>query len=191
MRPYKLFWDTHKWTGIVLSLPFVLISVTGLLLLIKKRADWIQPPTQKGESGGLEEYVTLQDVFATVFAAGHEDFQTMDDIDRIDFRPGKRVHKVRSVHNHSEVQVDAINGAVLSIDTRNSDFLEQLHDGSWFGNWVHEWPWLLLPSGILFLVGSGLYIWLGPILSKRRRRKQGEATTSAAPPRSTPLVKNG
>ena len=77
MRPYKFFWDTHKWTGIVLSLPFVLISVTGGLLLIKKKADWIQPPTQSDVQGTTEQFISVQELFRVVRAQEHPDFAAL------------------------------------------------------------------------------------------------------------------
>ena len=190
MQTYKFFWDTHKWTGIVLSLVFVMIAVTGFLLLIKKDHAWIQPPTQEGAEGSVEDFLPLDQMFAKVFAEGHPDFQSMDDIDRVDFRPGKRVHKVRSVHNHSEIQVDAVTGAILSVDTRTSDLLEQIHDGSFFGDWAHDWFMPVVPFALLFLVGSGLYLWLAPKIRKARNRRKRPMLSAPAqrgpPPQPTP-----
>ncbi len=175
MRLYKFFWDTHKWTGIVLALVFLNVAVTGFFLLIKKRADWIQPPTQKGQAGDVEDFISIQKLIEVVLAHGHEDFRTLEDIDRVDFRPGKRVHKVLSVHHHSELQVDAVTGEILSEDWRVSDLLEDLHDGSFFGDWVHDWFMLLTPVGLVFLVGTGFYLWLDPVM-RRRKKKAGRAT---------------
>jgi uncharacterized iron-regulated membrane protein len=87
---FKFFWTTHKWVGIILAIVFLMIAGTGFLLLIKKDYDWIQPPTQRGEEGTLADFITLQEMFASVFAEEHSDFRSMDDIDRVDFRPGKR-----------------------------------------------------------------------------------------------------
>lgn len=42
-RSFKLFWTTHKWIGIILTLVFTLTAVTGFLLLVKKDFDWIMP----------------------------------------------------------------------------------------------------------------------------------------------------
>jgi uncharacterized iron-regulated membrane protein len=37
MKPYKVFWELHKWLGIVLAAILINISVTGFLLLEKKQ----------------------------------------------------------------------------------------------------------------------------------------------------------
>jgi uncharacterized iron-regulated membrane protein len=167
---YKLFRDTHKWIGIILAIVFINLSVTGFLLLIKKDHDWIQPPTQKGAPGEVTAFISNQELFTVVLAQGHPDFQTMDDISRVDFRPGKRIHKVHSQHNHSEIQVDAVNSVVLSVATRNSDLIESLHDGSFFGDPVHDWLMPASAIALFLLTASGLYMWLQPKWRRARRR---------------------
>jgi len=75
-------------------------AVTGGFLLVKKKFHWIQPIAQHGTEGPVERLAPLQDVYRAVFALGLPQFRSEDDIDRIDFRPGKR--------KNLEVQVDAI-----------------------------------------------------------------------------------
>jgi uncharacterized iron-regulated membrane protein len=175
MRLFKFFWNTHKWTGIILSVVLANIAVSGFLLLIKKDYDWIQPTTQSGVQGSPEDFLCIDQVLERTYATGHQAFRWIDDIDRIDFRPGKRVHKIHSKHDHWEIQVDAVNGAILSTATRTSDWLEQLHDGSLFGAWVHDWAMPAVPFGLLFMIGSGLFLWLAPKW-RRQRNKRARAT---------------
>ena len=92
----KLARKTHKWLGIVLSLILCNISVTGLLLLEKKGYEWIQPSTCTGTEGTINDFINMQKVFEVTFAQGHESFQGLEFIDRVDFRPDERVFKVRS-----------------------------------------------------------------------------------------------
>lgn len=171
MKTFKFFWTTHKWVGIIAALLLCMISVTGFLLLIKKDVAWIQPPTQTGSPGDLTDYLPLQEVLAAAFAAGHEGFRSIDDIERLDFRPKDRVHKIRSRHDYAEIQVDAITGDVLSIDVRRSDLIERIHDGSFFGDWAHRWLMPALAVSILFLVFSGLWLWIEPFIRRRARRR--------------------
>jgi uncharacterized iron-regulated membrane protein len=165
----KFMRTTHKWTGILFSLVFVNLAVTGGFLLVKKTYAWIQPPTRSGSPGSVEDFITTRKLITVVLSQGHEDFQRLEDIDRVDFRPAMRVFKVRSRHNHAEIQVDAVSGAVLQKDWRLSDALESLHDGSFFGAWVHD---MLMPvtAGVLFfLTASGVYLWVRPLATRRRR----------------------
>ena len=155
----------------MLGLVVLNVAVTGFLLLIKKDHDWIQPPTQRGAEGGIERFITNQQLFETVLAQGHPDFASLDDVNRVDFRPGKRVFKVQSHHHHTEMQVDAVSGAVLGVAKRNSDLIESLHDGSFFGDAVHGWLMPLTAIALVFLVASGLFIWLQPKVKRARRRR--------------------
>lgn len=169
MSSYRLLWSAHKWVGIFLSLIIVMISISGFLLLQKKNIPWLQPPTQAGASGAPEDHITISELYHAVLAANHPDFQSIDDIDRIDFRPAKRVFKVRSQYHFAELQIDAVTGELLSSSMRRSDLLENIHDGSIFGTSAHD---LILPIcalGLLFLSISGLIIWLRPILKKAGR----------------------
>ena len=170
MRSFKFFWTTHKWTGLGLAAVLSVTSVTGFMLLIKKRAAWIQPPTITGAAGEPKDFISTAELFDIVFEQGHADFQSLDDIDRIDMRPGKRVLKVQSEHNHSEMQVCAVTGEILHVATRRSDFLEDLHDGSFFAEWVHAWFMPLVAVALLFMIMSGLWLWIEPKLRRRRRR---------------------
>lgn len=167
MRYFRFFWHGHKWVGIVLALWLLLITVTGFLLLLKKKVDWIQPPIQRDRPGSVEAIISLETLLEVVLAQQHPDFQTLEDIDRVDFRPGHRIFKVIATDHHAEIQVGAISGEVLSVATRRSDLLEQLHDGSFFGGLVHAWLMPLLAAGLVFLTGSGLWVWLAPLLRRR------------------------
>jgi uncharacterized iron-regulated membrane protein len=168
MRPYKFCWDLHKWLGIILSLILINISITGLLLLEKKQYEWIQPDTLKGQEGVPADFVTIQAAMDAALDCNHPDFATLDAIDRIDVRLGKRVYKVLSKTNYAEIQIDAITGKVLSKARRRSDMLEQLHDGSFFGEWAHSllMPFVAVTNVVLAL--SGLYLWLGPKFRKKK-----------------------
>jgi len=175
MSTFKFFFTTHKWAGIILSLAFTCTATSGFLLLIKKKVDWIQPPTLKGAEGGVAEFITNQRLFETVFAQNHQDFRSLEDIERVDFRPGKRVFKVRSEHHHSEIQVCAVTGEVLSVKWRMSDLLETIHDGSFFVGWIHDWFMPAFAVALLFMVFSGLWLWIEPMLRKRRRKRRAAA----------------
>lgn len=169
MKSYKVFWELHKWIGVLLSIVLINISVTGLFLLQKKQHEWIQPATRTGQEGATADFVSMQRVFDAVLDCNHPDFPAVSAIDRIDFRPGKRVHKVRSKTRHAEIQIDAVTGKVLNIATRPSDFLEQLHDGSVLGEWMHGKVMPGVAVANIILVVSGLYLWLGPKLKRRRQ----------------------
>jgi len=174
MKPYRFFWELHKWLGIVLCLIIINISVTGLLLLEKKNVEWIQPGTRKGQEGPPADFISVQAAMDRVLASNHPDFADMDAIDRIDVRPDKRVYKVQSKANYAEIQIDAITGDILHIASRRSDMLEQLHDGSFFGKSSHDiWMPLVAITNIILAL-SGITLWLAP----KFRKKNAGATVA-------------
>jgi len=148
------------------------VAVSGILLLEKKRFAWIQPPTMVGAEGSVDEYITNQKLLEVVFGSGNADFRTVEDIDRVDFRPGKRVFKVRSRHDYAEIQVDAVSGEILSVARRPSDLLEALHDGSYYAEWVHAALMPVTGGGLILLTVSGLYLWLAVWVRRRRQKNR-------------------
>ena len=172
MSSFNFFWTTHKWTGIVIAVLLLMSATTGFLLLIKKDFDWIQPPTATATQGKIQDFASIHDVVATILAQGHPDFSSAEDIDRIDTRPDKRLHKVRSRHHYTEYQVDAITAEIISgPERRTSDLLESIHDGSFFAGWFHDWVMPIVPITIIFLVFSGFWLWLQPKIRRSRRRR--------------------
>jgi uncharacterized iron-regulated membrane protein len=169
MRSYKIIWEMHKWVGIVSALLLINVSVTGLLLLEKKKFAWLQPPTQTGAPGTEADFITVQELLACVGELNHPDFPDVAAIDRIDFRPDKRVFKVRSQYHNAEIQVDAIDGSILSVATRRSDLIECLHDGSWYAPWMHGVLMPLAAVANFLLVITGLYLWLNRFWQRRRK----------------------
>jgi uncharacterized iron-regulated membrane protein len=159
----------HKWVGIVSALLLINVSVTGLLLLQKKKFAWLQPPTQTGAPGTEADFIAIQELLASVAQLDHPDFPDVAAIDRIDFRPNKRVFKVRSLHHNAEIQVDAINGRILSVATRRSDLIESLHDGSWFAPLMHGVLMPLAAVANFLLVITGVYLWLRRSWLRRRK----------------------
>lgn len=169
MRVFRSIWLLHRWLGITAGLVLVLTSITGILLLVKKDYAWIQPQTMKCAEGAAVDLQPLGKVFDAVFALGLPQFRTEDDIAKVDFRPGKRLHKVISKHDDLEVQVCAITLRTEGPNERRSDWLERLHDGSWFGDFAHDRIMPLVALILLFLASSGYVMWLYPKWKKWRK----------------------
>lgn len=168
MRAFRLLWLLHRWLGVGMGLVLLLSATTGFLLLLKKDFAWIQPPVVKGVPAPVEQLQSLQAVYGAVFALGLPQFRSEADIARVDFRPAQRVHKVVSVHDHLEVQVCASTLRTSGPNPRWSDWLEELHDGSWFGSFAHGWVMPLAGCVLCFLSLSGYVMWLWPKWRKRR-----------------------
>lgn len=159
----------HSWGAIIISVPFIIVLISGLFLQVKKEFDWIQPPTQTGstQQPGLS-FSKMLDIARNVPELKVNNWQ---DIDRLDVRPDKGVVKIRG-NNNWEVQIDASTGDILQKAYRRSDIIESLHDGSWF----HEYAklWIFLPSALIVtgLWVTGVYLYAIPYYSRRKHRKR-------------------
>ena len=143
---------------------------------MKKDWGWVQPPTKRGKAEVPSlSYVA---VLETVRMIPEAEVGSWNDIDRLDIRPGKGMLKVRCV-NGIEVQLDSGNGAVLQVAQRRSDWLESLHDGSWFHPLAKLGLFLPVALVVLFLWLSGIYLWWLPhsVRRRKRRRARGKQQT--------------
>jgi uncharacterized iron-regulated membrane protein len=160
----------HRWGALLTALPLLIVIVSGLLLQVKKQIPWVQPPTIKGtvKNAPGQSWNELLRVATTVKEAEVESWK---DIDRIDVRPGKGIAKIQCV-NRWELQVDLDSGKLLSSTYRRSDFIESLHDGSFFSDGAKLW--VFLPNGIVLfgLWVSGVWLWYIPFAAKRKKRQR-------------------
>lgn len=155
----------HYWGAAACGLPVLIVILTGILLLLKKESDWIQPSTMKG--GGAEPTVPFEQILQRVRSVPEAEVSSWGDIDRLDVRPSKGVIKVQA-KNRWEVQLDHQTAEVLSVAYRRSDLIESLHDGSFFHDAVKLW--IFLPSAVI-LLGlwlTGLFLFAQPFVRRRR-----------------------
>jgi hypothetical protein len=97
--------------------------------------------------------------------------ETWEDVDRFDFRPKDGIAKIQSRHSKLELQVDMGSGLVVQSKVRRSDFIEDLHTGSFFSEFARFGVFFPSALGLAFLWFSGLILFWQPI--SRRRKRQG------------------
>jgi uncharacterized iron-regulated membrane protein len=156
----------HRWGAVITLAPLVVIIVTGLLLLLKKEASWIQPPTSRGVGGPPE--VTFERILETARTSATAGIESWEDIDRLDVRPDDGVVKVLT-KGGVEVQIDTSTGKLLREGRRRSDLIESIHDGSWFFEGAKLWVFLPCTVILFGLWCSGVYLWLLPIMMRRKQ----------------------
>lgn len=168
MKASKFNRVIHRWLSVLIALPLLVIIATGLVLMLKKDVAWIQPPTQSGSTKELG--ISFDEILASVKSVPEAEVKGWEDIDRLDVRPSKGMVKVRA-NNRWEIQIDAVTGEVLQSAYRRSDWIESLHDGSFFHDKVKLF--VFLPSGVILFVLwiTGLYLFFQPHLARRKRRK--------------------
>lgn len=160
----------HYWVSFSVALPLLVIIASGLLLQTKKHWSWVQPVEHRG--AGTEPAITLDQVLESVAAVPSLGVSGWKDVNRIDVRPDRGVAKVWLVSGW-EAQVDLTTARVLHVAYRRSDFIESVHDGSFFGG---DWTkiGLFLPAGLALLLMwfSGLWMWWVPFHAKRERAER-------------------
>jgi len=162
----------HRWGAILTALPVLVIFVSGALLQLKKDWVWIQPATLQG-SGDVPT-LSFEEVLEVARGIPELEIESWDDVNRLDVRPGKGMLKVRAM-NDWETQIDTASGEVLQTAYRRSDLIESIHDGSWFHDSVKLWYFLPTAFILVGLWFTGIYLWLLPHMTRRRRRQAARA----------------
>jgi uncharacterized iron-regulated membrane protein len=159
----------HYWLTLGIALPIAVIIATGVLLQVKKQWGWVQPKEIRGT--GTVPVIGLEQVVAAVRTVPGIEVKGWDDVKRMDIRADRGLAKV-TVKGDVEVQVDLGTGKVLQTAYRRSDFIESLHDGSFFAGDLTKLG-LFLPTGIALCAMwlSGLWMFWLPFSVKRKRRK--------------------
>lgn len=154
---------------------FVIMSITGLLLTWKDELQ-LKPTSATIASDG-RPLISLTEIERN--AKEYIDSLNLSkDIERIDYRPGKGIAKVRFEEHFTELQIDCYTGAIISQKTRTADIIEMIHDGSIVGYLFNSEgkPTKLFYStiiglGLLFVSFSGFWLWLKPKQIKRNKNK--------------------
>lgn len=157
----------HYWGAIICALPILVVLISGILLLVKKEFDWIQPSTIKTSARYSE--LSFDQILQAARKVEQANITRWDDIKRLDIRPSRGVIKVQG-HNQWEIQLNYSNAEVLHVAYRRSDFIETLHDGSFFHD--NAKLGLFLPASIILLIlwVTGIYLFLLPYMAKKKAR---------------------
>lgn len=167
----------HRYTGVFLFLFFFIIGITGFLLGWKQQFNGkILPKTQKGTSSNLKKWLPIDSLClrAKGYLKTNMGNSISTTVDRIDIRKNKGVAKVTFKNHYYGVQVDGATGKLLSIAYRNSDLIENLHDGSVLDrvfNTQHkqfELVYTLIMSlALITFTITGFWLWYGPKRMKK------------------------
>jgi len=177
----RIFRKIHRYTGACLFAVFFFIAVSGLLLGWKKHSgDAILAKTRTGSTTDLARWKSLSELRDNAVAYYRDSLQTQGafEVDRMDVRPDKGVVKFTFTPGFRGLQLDGATGEVLYVETRRSDFIEKLHDGSlvdlWLGldNGAFKLFYTSLAGmALLVFTITGFWLWYGPKRMRRAARK--------------------
>ena len=158
---------------------FLFVSLSGLLLGWKKNSGgMILPKSYEGTSTDLEDWLPVDSLHKNAISILHDSIspELSTELERIDIRPDKGMVKFVFIDNYIGIQLDGATGNLLHIETRRSDFIENIHDGSildYLFNTGTEQIKLVYTSvaglALLSFTITGFWLWYGP---KRMRKKK-------------------
>ncbi len=174
-RQTRLYRKLHKWIAIPLLLFLLIVGITGLLLGLKKQTGLL-PPTLKGTGTNAEKWLSIDSIQSVAVRYASQTLQKSTAIDRIDIRPAKGTAKIVFAKHFTELQIDCTTGAVLSVETRRSDIIEKIHDGSVVdflvgtdNDPIKVVYTFCTSTGLILLSLSGFWLWYNPKRMKQRK----------------------
>lgn len=171
VKLYQISRKVHKWAGLILSVVFMFVALTGLLLIFYTPLG-LGTPLKTGTKADLSQSVTIDKVVSTTTSQGLPGVTSIEDIFRIEWTPSENVYRVR-LANNQEVQIDASTGEVLSTKPDYTGLLISLHDGYFFGNW-YRYSALTLAGVSLILLSFSGYCMVGYPLYKHLVARKNE-----------------
>lgn len=175
----RLFRKWHRTTGALLFIFFFIVAITGALLGWKKHSNgYILPKSFTGTSTNLKDWLPIDSLHSIACAKLHE--RVSEDLslelERIDIRKDKGMVKFVFLEGFYGIQLDGATGALLHIERRRSDFIENIHDGSildYLFDTSNEQIKLvytsLMSSALLIFTITGFWLWYGPKRMRKRR----------------------
>ena len=177
----RLFRKIHRFTGALLFIVFLVVSVSGLLLGWKKHSNGlILSKSAKGKSTNPQDWKPISELHENAVKIIREKVSPdmSLELERIDVRPNKGMVKFIFAENYVGLQLDLTTGELLLIETRRSDFIENIHDGSILDNIFNtnsDYLKLIYSSitgfSLLLFTITGFWLWFGPKVLRRTRMK--------------------
>ncbi|GHD75701.1 PepSY domain-containing protein [Vogesella fluminis] len=169
--------------SVFLGLVILVTTLSGLFITFKKDLEYLQPASRKGEKGEISQFLPPEQIANIVLALKLPEAKSLDDINRIELRPGKRMWKVRleqtsEFSSPRELQIDAINGKVLNDGLRGDQLWMDVHSFMVFGKVTSYTAMILAGITLFWLILTGYYLFFYPYWAKASK---GRRTADKAP----------
>lgn len=177
-RVLRVFRKIHRLCGAFLFIFFFIISISGLTLGWKKHSgDLLLAKTRTGVSSIPTDWLPVGTLYEKALL--HSKQTGFDyEIDRIDVRPDKGIAKVLFKDQYYSLQIDCTTGEVLNLETRWSDLVEHIHDGSivdlqfgWSSGTFKVIYTSITGLALLTFTITGFWLWYGPKVMRRQKNK--------------------
>ncbi len=171
----------HRTSGALLFVFFFLVAITGLVLGWKKNSGGlILAETYKGRSSNAADWLPMHILQQRAYAFATESGSSGSryTIDRIDVRPEKGTVKFIFAEDYLGLQLDCTTGELLHIETRTSDLVENIHDGSYIDfvlgtdGYFKLFYTSVMGVALVTFTLTGFWLWYGPIDFRRHRERK-------------------
>lgn len=174
----------HRTLGVILFVFFFIMSVSGLLLGWKKNSGGlILPKSYAGSSTNLKDWISIDSLHTNACKILHDSISpTLSlELERIDVRKDKGMVKFVFIDHYWGIQLDGATGKLLHIEKRNSDIIENIHDGSildyYFGTSKEQVKLIytsIMGISLLMFTITGFWLWYGPKAIRRKNRSKNK-----------------
>jgi uncharacterized iron-regulated membrane protein len=147
----------HLKIALIFSLPLLIISLSGILLITKHFFPQLQSQTMNAEKIQDKPLATIDNLIQVA--------KKDSSIEQIIIRPQKNNITVR-YKNYEESQFHAQTLEHLGTSTRHSTWIIKLHQGTLFGDWVRDFIFIPTAIGFFLLWITGVILYIN---SKRKR----------------------
>ena len=147
--------NIHRWIAMAILLPLVITSLTGILLILRSKFEWIQPNVESYSMPS--KWVTIENIYSRLNSDNKNHVKNWKDIKSIIIKPSKGTILVRN-SSDEQIQLSAHNGEVLSVHPRRTSFLIRLHEGSYWGTYTRDILFTFEAFGLFFLLISGIIL---------------------------------
>jgi len=171
----------HKWGAVVITVPVIIVILSGIFLQVRKPLNFIQPNSTYGVAK-YQPTANLHAILESVKAIPEMKVSGWEDIKVMDLRPKRGIVKVRNF-DEFEVQVDAKTAEVLRTGQRLNDFVVHFHDGSRWN--VRLEVFLPVALILLFMTVSGIFLTVQMTAAKLRSAKRKRMAAAEAASRIT------
>ena len=172
----RWFRKVHRKIAIFLFAFFLIISISGILLGIKKQTGLLAP-TKQGTSKDLSTWLSIDSLQKNAIRFLYDSVSTNLSaiVDRIDVRPDKGIVKFKFKEHFNGLQLDGATGELLLIEKRRSDFIEKLPGG----DQLKVSYTVIMGLSLFMLVITGMWLWYGP--KRLRKVKRDEKSKNSYP----------
>ncbi|MBR8644599.1 hypothetical protein KEH51_08975 [[Brevibacterium] frigoritolerans] len=94
VKLYQLSRKVHKWTGLILSIFFMFIAVTGLVLVYMIPLG-VADELRTGKEASPDQAIPMEKVVSIAVSQDLPGADSVEDIFRIEYRPSANVYQVR------------------------------------------------------------------------------------------------